>query len=101
MVPRMRRSGTAWPWMLLLFGSACGDRVVVARGVSLVSAAESEASDAGPWDAGGDEEHHFDAGHGAPNNHHPLLNYGDRHPVNEPHGTGGGSGNNNDNNNHR
>ena len=91
MVPRMRRSGTAWPWMLLLFGSACGDRVVVASGVSLVSAAESETSDAGLWDAGADNEHHFDGGHGGATNHHPVQNTGGSHPVSEAHGAGGSS----------
>jgi hypothetical protein len=90
----MRRSGTAWPWVLLLFGSACGDRVVVARGASLVSAAESEASDAGRWDAGGHEEHHFESGHGGTSgNHHPLLNSSGSHAESESHGAGGSNNN--------
>ena len=86
MVSAMLRSGTAWPWMLLLFGSACGDSVVVARGVSLVSAAES--SDAGVWDARVDDEHPSDAGHaGAPNHHQPNTSHG----TGGTGGTGGGS----------
>lgn len=43
----MLRSGTAGPWLLpLLCALACGDRVIVARGLSLVSAAQS-SDDAG------------------------------------------------------
>lgn len=38
--------GTARLWLLLLCGLACGDRVIVARGLSLVSAARLE-DDAG------------------------------------------------------
>ena len=64
---------------------------MVARGVSLVSAAESEVTDAGLWDARADEEHRFDAGHGGAPNHHPALNSGGSHPVSEPHGAGGSS----------
>jgi hypothetical protein len=79
----MRRSGIAWPWMLLLFGSACGDSVVVARGVTLVSAAQS--SDAGLEDAGDHEPHHFGVGGGS-FDHHP----GAHHSMS---GTGGSNSN--------
>lgn len=79
----MLRLGTAGPWLLsLLCGLACGDRVVVARGLSLVSAAQSsddagfaalgsdgrepEAADAGPDAADAGAEKPFDFGHQGP-----------------------------------
>src|SRR3954465_14341487 len=76
MVGSMRPSPTAGLWMLLLFGSACGDSVVVARGVSLVSAAV-EASDGGLLgDAGADDaEPGFESGHGGTSGPHPPPSF--------------------------
>jgi hypothetical protein len=54
--------------MLLLFGSACGDRVIVARGASLVSAAQS--TDAGVGDAQADEGSHVGTGSGDSSDRH-------------------------------
>ena len=85
--------------MLLLFGSACGDSVVVARGVSLVSAAV-ETSDAGLLgDAGTDDSTPgFESGHGGAPGHHPPSSFAPSpRPASSAHdsaGGGGGSGGN-------
>lgn len=55
--------------MLLLFGSGCGDSVIVARGATLVSAAQS--SDAGFADAERDAASHDDTADGGASDHHP------------------------------
>ena len=94
MVAPMRPSGTAGLATLLLFGSACGDSVVVARGVSLVSAAV-EASDAGLLgDAGRDDsEPSFVGGHGGAAGHHPAPTFpASPRPAPSPHDSAGGSG---------
>lgn len=55
--------GTAGPWLLLfLCGLACGDRVVVARGLSLVSAAQSSDAGFGALEFDGPEPEAADAG---------------------------------------
>jgi hypothetical protein len=78
--------------MLLLFGSACGDGVVVARGVSLVSAAV-ETSDAGLLgDAGTDDSApSFESGHGGASAHHPPASFPPS-PRTPHEGAGGGGG---------
>src|SRR5690348_1472153 len=90
----MRPSGTAGLGVLLLFGAACGDGVVVARGVSLVSAAV-ETSDAGLLgDAGADDAvPDFESGHGGASGHHPSASPPPtaRPPANA-HDAAGGSG---------
>jgi len=95
MVGPMRPSGTAGLGMLLLFGSACGDSVVVARGVSLVSAAV-EASDAGLLgDAGADDATpSFESGHGGSSGHHsaPSFPPSPPRPASAPHEAAGGGG---------
>jgi hypothetical protein len=100
MVGPMRPSGTAGLGMLLLFGSACGDGVVVARGVSLVSAAV-EASDAGLLgDAGEDDPApSFESGHGGASSHHaptvfppPPSSAHSQEPRDGAGGSAGGGG---------
>src|SRR4051812_16484980 len=100
MVGSMRPSPTAGLWMLLLFGSACGDSVVVARSVSLVSAAV-ETSDAGLLgDARADDATpSFDIGQGGTSAHHPPASFppSPPRPPSSPHesaasGAGGGAG---------
>ncbi len=84
--------------MLLLFGSACGDSVVVARGVSLVSAAV-EASDAGLLDdaRAEDGEPSFESGHDGTSAHRPPPSFSASAPrppsgAHEAAGGGGGAG---------
>jgi hypothetical protein len=81
--------GTARLWLLLLCGLACGDRVVVARGLSLVSAARSsddagigqpEAQDAAADATDGAVPKPVDAGHGSTGRHPPPP------PPPSPHG---------------
>ena len=81
--------------MLLLFGAACGDSVVVARGVSLVSAAQS--SDAGLGDAEADDEaddaHHLGrGGEGGSSNHHSSAVPVSNHSTGDKGGRGGAGG---------
>jgi len=52
-----------WPCLVCLFGSACGDSVVVAREFSLISAA-AESRDAGSDADEQSDGPHFNFGHG-------------------------------------